>query len=34
MLASLADVVGARAERLDDRSHPRGEAVMVLTRNR
>ena len=32
MLAALAEVVGARAERLDDRSHPRGEAVMVITR--
>ena len=32
MLAALADVVGARAEPLDDRTHPRGEAVMVITR--
>jgi ABC-type polysaccharide/polyol phosphate transport system ATPase subunit/SAM-dependent methyltransferase len=32
MLASLAAVVGARAEPLDDRSHPRGESVMVITR--
>jgi ABC-type polysaccharide/polyol phosphate transport system ATPase subunit/SAM-dependent methyltransferase len=30
MLAALAEVVGARAERLDDRSHPRGESVMVI----
>ncbi len=32
MLAALARIVGARAERLDDHSHPRGESVMVLTR--
>ena len=32
MLASLAAVVGAHAELFDDRSHPRGEAVVVFTR--
>jgi ABC-type polysaccharide/polyol phosphate transport system ATPase subunit/SAM-dependent methyltransferase len=32
MLAALAEVVGARAERVDDGTHPRGEAVMVMTR--
>jgi len=32
VLAALADAVGGRAERLDDTSHPRGEAVMVITR--
>jgi ABC-type polysaccharide/polyol phosphate transport system ATPase subunit len=32
MLSALVDAVGGRAERLDDRSHPRGEAVMVITR--
>ena len=32
MLAALAKIVGARAEPLDDRSHPRGESVMVITR--
>jgi SAM-dependent methyltransferase len=32
MLAALADVVGAHAERVDDTTHPRGEAVMVITR--
>jgi len=30
MLAALAEVVGARAERLDDPSHPRGESVMAI----
>jgi ABC-type polysaccharide/polyol phosphate transport system ATPase subunit len=34
MLARLADVVGAHAELLDDQSHPRGEAVMVITKRR
>jgi len=32
ILAALAEAVGARAEPLDDRSHPRDEAVMVITR--
>jgi SAM-dependent methyltransferase len=32
MLAAIAEAIGARAERIDDRSHPRGEAVMVITR--
>ena len=32
MLSALAEAVGGRAERLDDGSHPRGEAVMVITR--
>jgi ABC-type polysaccharide/polyol phosphate transport system ATPase subunit/SAM-dependent methyltransferase len=30
MLARVCDALGARAERLDDTSHPRGEAVMVI----
>ena len=32
MLSGLVDAVGGRAERLDDCTHPRGEAVMVITR--
>jgi ABC-type polysaccharide/polyol phosphate transport system ATPase subunit len=32
VLAALAESVGGRAERLEDRSHPRGESVMVITR--
>jgi len=32
VLAALVEAVGGRAERLDDASHPRGEAVMVITR--
>jgi ABC-type polysaccharide/polyol phosphate transport system ATPase subunit/SAM-dependent methyltransferase len=32
MLAALVEVVGGRAERVDDTTHPRGEAVMVITR--
>jgi SAM-dependent methyltransferase len=32
MLASIATVVGARAELFDDSSHPRGESVVVFTR--
>jgi SAM-dependent methyltransferase len=32
MLAALAEVVGARAERLDDTSHPRGDSIVVFTR--
>ena len=31
MLARVCDALGARAERMDDASHPRGEAVMVIT---
>ena len=31
-LAAIAETLGARAERLPDTSHPRGEALMVLTR--
>jgi SAM-dependent methyltransferase len=32
VLAALVDAIGGQAERLDDRSHPRREAVMVVTR--
>jgi ABC-type polysaccharide/polyol phosphate transport system ATPase subunit len=32
VLAALAEAVGGHAERLDDRTHPRGEAAMVITR--
>jgi ABC-type polysaccharide/polyol phosphate transport system ATPase subunit len=32
MLASIAEAVGGHAERVSDSSHPRGEAVMVVTR--
>ena len=32
MLAALAGVVGGRAARVEDTSHPRGEAVMMITR--
>ncbi len=32
ILAGLAEAVGARAVLLDDRSHPRREAVMMITR--
>jgi ABC-type polysaccharide/polyol phosphate transport system ATPase subunit/SAM-dependent methyltransferase len=32
MLAALVDAVGGRAERIDDRTHPRGEAIMLITR--
>ena len=31
-LKAIAETLGARAERLPDTSHPRGEALMVLTR--
>jgi SAM-dependent methyltransferase len=31
-LAAIAETLGARAERLTDPSHPRGESLMVLTR--
>lgn len=33
MLAALVEVVGGRAERLDDSSHPRGESIMVIARS-
>ena len=32
MLAAMVEAVGGRAERLDDRSHPRGETIMLITR--
>ena len=32
MLARLAELAGGRAEHLSDRSHPRGESLMVITR--
>ena len=32
VLSALVEAVGGRAERLDDHTHPRGEAVMVITR--
>ena len=32
VLAGLCDALGAKAERLDDRSHPRGESIMRITR--
>ena len=32
MLAAIVDAIGGEAERLDDRTHPRGESVMVITR--
>ncbi len=32
VLASLCEALGARAERLGDARHPRGESVMVITR--
>jgi SAM-dependent methyltransferase len=32
VIAALAEVVGGRAERVDDGSHPRGESVMVISR--
>jgi ABC-type polysaccharide/polyol phosphate transport system ATPase subunit/SAM-dependent methyltransferase len=32
MLAGLVEAVGGRAERLEDRSHPRGESIMRITR--
>jgi ABC-type polysaccharide/polyol phosphate transport system ATPase subunit len=32
MLARLAELAGGRAERLADTSHPRGEALMVITK--
>jgi ABC-type polysaccharide/polyol phosphate transport system ATPase subunit len=34
MLAAMVEAIGGRAERLDDRTHPRGEAVMVITRRK
>jgi hypothetical protein len=30
MLAALTEVVGGRAERVDDQSHPRQESVLVI----
>jgi SAM-dependent methyltransferase len=30
ILARIAEIAGGRAERLDERSHPRGESVMVI----
>jgi hypothetical protein len=32
MLAAMAEAVGGRAERVDERTHPRGETVMLITR--
>jgi ABC-type polysaccharide/polyol phosphate transport system ATPase subunit len=32
ILASIVQAVGGRAERVEDSTHPRGEAVMVITR--
>jgi ABC-type polysaccharide/polyol phosphate transport system ATPase subunit len=32
MLARIAELAGGRAEYLSDRSHPRGESLMVITR--
>jgi ABC-type polysaccharide/polyol phosphate transport system ATPase subunit len=32
MLAAMVEAVGGRAERLEDRSHPRGETIMRITR--
>ena len=32
MLAAMVEAVGGRAERLEDRSHPRGERIMLITR--
>jgi SAM-dependent methyltransferase len=32
MLAALAEVVGARVERVSDASHPRGESVVIFTK--
>jgi SAM-dependent methyltransferase len=32
VLAALAEAIGGQVERLDDRSHPRGESIMVITR--
>ena len=32
MLAAMVEAVGGRAERLEDRSHPRGETIMLITR--
>lgn len=32
MLARIAELAGGRAEYLEDRSHPRGESLMVITR--
>lgn len=32
-LATVCEAVGARVERVDDSSHPRGDAIMVVTRS-
>ena len=32
VLARLAELAGGRAERLPDRSHPRGDSIMAITR--
>ena len=32
LLAGVCEALGAKAERLDDRSHPRGESIMRITR--
>jgi len=32
MLAAIVEAVGGVAERLDERSHPRGETIMLITR--
>jgi ABC-type polysaccharide/polyol phosphate transport system ATPase subunit/SAM-dependent methyltransferase len=32
MLAAIAESIGARAERIDDTSHPRGEQILVIRR--
>jgi ABC-type polysaccharide/polyol phosphate transport system ATPase subunit/SAM-dependent methyltransferase len=34
VLARLAEIAGGRAERLPDQSHPRGDSIMAITRNR
>jgi hypothetical protein len=33
LLSNIVGALGGRAERIDDRSHPRGESVMVITRS-
>jgi ABC-type polysaccharide/polyol phosphate transport system ATPase subunit len=32
VVSAVAEAVGGRAERVDDRTHPRGDAVLVITR--
>ena len=34
MLSAIVEAIGGHAERLDDSTHPRGEAVMVITRRK